>query len=695
MRRAALIMVTLELCALFACLAIPSCTGAGSSVSCLENDLELDFSQTQFSFVGPMESWFVFKFKATNVGVNTILVHSDNYCEENPAGHFMCAPQGDTLLAPGEAMWFKMVLEPSALGYDPNVPQIINRTLNAVFYDRLANWDAPYNSFSVTKTIQITVVNQALQGNVVIQGVTVDEDGKALPNVNIDIGGYGAKLPVQSDGAGSFSFSLAESSVYFLIAQKDGYRSATVEIERDNLQPSYTVVLAREESTLTIDSSLIHSVQGSIGFWRCTATADESKLLLVNGMENWANEALKPQSKLYLLNTDSGQVIWTADMGWESWSADITDDGEYAVYGTKLEGFQTGPAGFINSVSLLDGEDGSTVWVKNITTQNFPNTTQGEFYTRAVKFSHSGDYIFVPVHYEYCYLLNREDGSIVWSKWVGSEVRELIFTENDQYIYIPTSGGWLYKVRTSDGSEVWKQWIGSWAFINGFNLSPNEAYIAVGTKGGTFSVINTQDGSVRFTDETHSGGVTCVFSPDSAKVLVGGNLLTMYDLDGNALWRCYQEGADVRFSADGTLIFTSNGGVFDSYGTLLYDILPSGDRFTKVGWINSDATRYIFAVQEIDSQGNIIEVYNIETQVTTEVTPTPTPTIPISPSSTPAPSSTLPPSLLPSSSSSSSNSPTPTTTPTIPELSITTIIILLTLTIPFTILSRKNKAKHL
>jgi hypothetical protein len=114
---------------------------------------------------------------------------------------------------------------------------------------------------------------------------------------------------------------------------------------------------------------------------------------------------------------------------------------------------------------------------------------------------------------------------------------------------------------------------------------------------------------------------TCRFSADSTKVLVGGNLLTMFDLNGNVLWRCYQEGKDMQFSGDGKLVFTSNGGVYDCNGTFLYDILPGADRSSKVGWINSDATRYIFARQDTNSiePVNVIEVYSIET--TTETIP--------------------------------------------------------------------------
>jgi len=584
----------------------------------LEDDLALDFSQTQFSFTDPMDLWFVFKVKATNVGTKDLLIHFNQHCIENPGRVPVCAPQGDTLLAPGESMWFKMILSSDECGYDPNTPQTVNRTLYMEFTDNNNNWAYPNNTFSVTNTIQIKVVNrESIEGSVIIQGTTVDEEGTPIPYVEIDLGGYGAKVPISSDATGHFSYSIAESSVYFLIAQKEGYRAAYVEIDGSNIQDSYTVTLTREQSSLAVNAALTNSITGNIGFWRCAATADESKLLLVNGMENWQNESIKTQSKLYLLNTSTGKILWIHDMGWESWSVDITDDGEYAIFATKLEGWQTGPEGFVNYIRLLNGTDGSTIWEKEITTDEFPATTQGEFYSRGVKFSHNGNYIFVSVYGEYAYLLNRADGSIKWHAWVGSEVREIIFTKDDQYVYVPTASGWLYKVSTSDGSEVWKQWIGCWPYVNGFDISSNEAYIAAGTKAGYVTVISTSDGTIKFTLDMHSATATCRFSPDGTKIVAGGDLLTMFDLNGNVLWRLYQEARDIHFSGDGELIFTSNGGVFDSNGTMLYDILPEGDRSTKVGWINSDATCYIFAVQDTNSiePTNVIEFYFIETNM--------------------------------------------------------------------------------
>ena len=72
----------------------------------------------------------------------------------------------------------------------------------------------------------------------------------------------------------------------------------------------------------------------------------------------------------------------------------------------------------------------------------------------------------------------------------------------------------------------------------------------------------------------------------------------LFDLNGNVLWRYYHMAEDIRFSSDGKLIFIGNGGVFDAQGTMLYDILPGGGRSIKVGWINSNATRYISAIQD-------------------------------------------------------------------------------------------------
>lgn len=103
-------------------------------------------------------------------------------------------------------------------------------------------------------------------------------------------------------------------------------------------------------------------------------------------MENWEDESLKNQSKLYLLDTSTDEILWTHDMGWESWSADITDDGRYVVFGTHSYPGQTG---FTHYIRLLNGIDGSMIWTKEFTPENFPGTRAGFCdCSNAVKFKH-------------------------------------------------------------------------------------------------------------------------------------------------------------------------------------------------------------------------------------------------------------------------------------------------------------------
>jgi len=628
MKKKSVIIGVFGLCVMLACATNQTIIVSSFSPSpCLADDLLFDFSETNFFFVDPLESWFVFKFKVTNMGTNSLLLGSRCSCNvgDEAVGLPLLAPQGETPLEPGESMWIKILpAGGEGCGYDPNVLQTVTRTFHIEIQDNDANYD-PWEANQVTteKEIQIEVVNrETLEGDILLQGVVVDGQGSPIPYAQIDIGGYGANLPMACDDDGCFSYSIAQTSAYFLTAYKEGYRPTTIEVDGSDVQDFYTITLENEPSPLSISSSLMNTIEGNIGFWRCAATADESKLLLVNGMENWENESLKNQSKLYLLDTSTGEVLWTHDMGWESWSADISDDGRYVVFGTKLEGFQTGPEGFVNYIRLVDGENGTTLWQKEITTENFPCTTHGEFYTRGVKFSHSGEYIFVPIHCEYGYLLNSADGSLLWCKWVGANIREVIFTQDDQYVYVPSGAGWLYKLRVNDASEVWKQWIGTWAYVGGFDISSDEQHIAVGTKVGYLTVINTADGSIRFSMDIHNGHAHCRFSPDGTKVAVGGEGLMMLDLDGNLLWRYVSGGMiDIRFSGDGSFITVEDGVVFDVYGMPIHDItsgeLPPG-YYNQVSWLNSEGTRFICALRDTPASGReIIGVYSIETSVDT------------------------------------------------------------------------------
>ena len=579
-----------------------------------ENSFALDFSESRFKFIYPMDRRY-FTFKGTNNGTKNILARIDQAECIPPLGYVhVTTPQGTNYLAPGESIWFRLVLgEP--YGAPGSTEGTYNFTVSMRFNIYLPDVIPPIDDTYIfmNKSLQIEYINRNyLPGDVVIQGRVVDKKGFPISDCPIDIETPGGGLAgTRTDGKGYFSYSIAESEAYFLIIQKPGYRAVTLEIDGDNVQDFYNITLTKETEDMSIRSTLINSVKGNIGFWRCAATADESRLLLVNGMENWVDESLKKQSKLYLLDTNTGEVIWTHKMGWESWTADITDDGKYVVFGSLLQWPRAGPKGFVNFIRLLNGTDGSIIWQKNITSEEFPEYWEdGQSYTRGVKFSHNGEYIIVAVEFDYVYLLKRSDGSIKWRKWVSQNVREFLFTHDDQYVYISAGNGQLYKVRVEDGSEVWKQWTGAWAVVNGLHLSSDEQLIAVGTKGGWLSVINTTDGSIKFSGY---GSINC-FSPDGTMIAIDGDpALTVLDLNGTLLWKYHRCGpCDIHFSGDGKLMFVATGQIFNAYGTLLHEIGVNQERISHVGWINSDATRFIWAVRDTPTTENVIEVYRIE-----------------------------------------------------------------------------------
>jgi len=98
----------------------------------LEGNLALDFSESKFYFVYPMDR-LSFRFKGTNVGIKNIVGGMDQ-CYGTPVNYVhVIAPQGTNLLAPGESMWFKVLLGAEPYGSEPTPEGKYNFTLHLRF----------------------------------------------------------------------------------------------------------------------------------------------------------------------------------------------------------------------------------------------------------------------------------------------------------------------------------------------------------------------------------------------------------------------------------------------------------------------------------------------------------------------------------------------------------------------------------
>jgi hypothetical protein len=254
-KKTSVIIGVFGLCVMLAC-ATSQTIIVSSLVSqnpCLADDLLFDFSETQFYFVDPLDSWFVFKFKVTNMGTKSLLLGAQCSCNvgDEVVGLPLLAPQGETPLEPGESMWIKILpVGGEDLGYDPDVLQTVTRTFHIEIQDNNANYD-PWeaNQVTVEKEIQTEVVNrETLEGDVLIQGMVVDGQGNPIPYAQIDIGSYGVNLPMACDDDGYFSYSIAQSSAYYLTAREEGYRPTTIEVNGSDVQDFYTITLEQETS---------------------------------------------------------------------------------------------------------------------------------------------------------------------------------------------------------------------------------------------------------------------------------------------------------------------------------------------------------------------------------------------------------------------------------------------------------------
>jgi len=569
------------------------------------SDFRLDFSQTQTSYTIPIDApnnGPQFKFKGTNQGRITYRPHLN---AASSGRSLLIQPQGDPDVAPGQAIWFKVLVEGSRVGRPFNPGGTYTLPVQVSISDNLHP-----GGTQISRSVNITVrvLDQNMSGPVHLSGQVRQSGDGGLSGADVYLGTCCGQTRTRSGASGSFSFNVAQASSYWLSAHKNAYRSAYRRLSGAGAGSLHQLDLRPER--WTVQTTPLTRLYGQIGFWRSAASADESKLLLCNGMENWPNPSLKRSSKLYLYNLARGTQLWSHNMGWESWSCDLTDDGAWAVFATDLAG-SGGPQSFVR---LLDGQTGRTIWTKPCTDAEFPGSTGPQVYSRGVKFSHSGNAILVGVEQEYVYLLNRADGSVRWRRRVSQNVREIIFSRDDRFVYVPAGSGWLHKLRVSDGGEVWRKWIGSWAYLNGFNLSPDGRWLAVGTKSGDLTVLNATSGAIRFRKEYQGLGVCCRFSPDSQSLIVSGSHCGLYllDLNGNVRWMYYACAHDVRFGPGGRWLAANirRGAFFDAQGTLLSS-LSSQDSSSLVGWMNSTGTRYVLAMKDVAGRQEVLSIHSL------------------------------------------------------------------------------------
>ena len=458
-------------------------------------------------------------------------------------------PQPNALyLGPGESNQLYTFLDVLYGGLDLDHANQVTRRWTYTFQDQDSGREVSWSSTWELATWDWDALPQA--GGV--QGRVVDQDGQPVSGARVALysaastGYRDLEVSTTSDAQGYFSLPLpAVRDHFFLLASAQGYLYGFATLD-EGTQVSAEITLSRGEPGQVRLRPLV-ARQEDIGFWRGVMAADGSKFLVVQGMENWGDPGRRSRCQLRLYSI-SGDLTWALDMGGQSWAADLSADGRYAVYATLAES-----SGEANHFALVDAAGGREVWRRQV--EDLPASGQAVLSDpkcREIVFNHAGDLIALGTDAGDLYFLDRDTGQVRAHAFLYGMVRRILFAPDDSVAFVSSGDGYLYAVRPGDGGILWRSFVEAWAYTRGLDLSPDGQYLAVAAKTGFGVLVRTSDGSRVFSRFTGNFNTYVArFSPQGEGVFFGSKVHGVFlDLSGRPLWYTRKAHA-AAFSPDG------------------------------------------------------------------------------------------------------------------------------------------------
>ncbi|MCL5962710.1 MAG: hypothetical protein M1358_25935, partial [Chloroflexi bacterium] len=591
----------------------------------------------------PLDRWLQHRFKVRYSDVVTdplgveidFSARSSTGTSVTPTQELPAFPQPNRLyLSTGEEqvvtifldeIWGEIKGQPT-----PFPPGVLTRTVSFNFSANIGG--TPYYA-QVPVTYIVTTLDQSapITGSYLVQGTVIDNLGAPASGTSVVLGTGTYSRNTVTGPDGWFSFLVPPHPNWALSASKTGYGPAFLDVGTVLTSPApVSVTLALNPSVgFRIAATETATVTTSIGFWRGIVSSGEDKVLLTNGMENWSDPSLKPLSTLYLYNLD-GTPIWSRGMGWESWGADLSDDGSLAAYVNEKNVPADQEQG---KVRVIDVTTNTPLWTRAYTDSVFNTTTGDLVVSKEARFSHSGQYLAVGSGNGDVFLLSSGDGTLAWRHFTEGQVRKILWSSDDQYLYVGSGDGRLYKLRAGDGVEDWASAsdIWSWPFTYGLALSPDGSRIAVGTKTGWLTVISTASGAVLWTFDMDGTVSWLDWSPDGQHLVAGGGgnqSVSLFTADGTRLWRSGVYSQSGRFSQDGSYVMAQSGGNLFFYslsaeqlGTIPTSIRGGG----QFAYLNNAGDRIVAAARDMVSGTVGISFLEVATTTVAASPPPPPP----------------------------------------------------------------------
>ncbi len=600
----------------------------GKKISGIDT-LEINFEPLPLVLL-PLDKIIKYKFNVKNSGTKTLIVDFDGEIVEpfkqvlgsvtpEPKRLYLEPGKSAAIIAKFDEKWGKL---PNFIPGSNPIPGKYQRKIQWTFTDVKNN---KKKNFFVT--IEYTVLNdQQINGDFNVSGKVVDDRGVPKTETKVILSTGNWKTSTTTNEEGNFSFiNLPKRNDWLLTATEDLndpnaehcipqpppgpacpkslQKRAFAFVHKD--QSNYQLVM---KDPLNKGSfHVLKSMKTDIGFWTGDVDEDENFVLLINGMENW-NKIPKSESRLFLF-TLNGELVWTYDLPWEGWNADLSSDGKYAAFVTSGCSKKTKcPFG------VLATQTGQPLWInqsKNIKVTEFP-----ELDTKEIQISNNNKYLAVGGVDGTLILFELKTGKILWSQFIYGQIRGILFDKNDKFIYAGTGDRNAYKLRVEDGSVVWKTNIGSWPYVGAFKLTNDENLLASGGKYGDLTVIQTQSGEIHFYEDMKDIVSWLDFSPDGKYLIAGGGgqyATTLFDIENSKkVWRLEGFTHQGNFSPDGKYIMMGDKNIrlVDISGNDLARI-TSSEKGCRPGcggifsYVSKDGSKIIFTRRDIDPSDSV------------------------------------------------------------------------------------------
>ena len=530
----------------------------------------------------PLKKIMKHRIKVTNSGTSSLYMEfRTEVIAPYPMVIETVTPEPSFLwLEPGESEYIYTKMDekwgeiPAFLPWETNEIGSHERTYRWTFTDKDTNasktWDItiPYTIVETKRHVMeqpgdrsiskdTPLRGDGVSGPITFGGIVVNEIGEPLSGMEVVLSSGNWDTTISQTGDdGRFSFqNLPDRDDWVIFAQTPSFGLTSLMSDSasyEDTRRARALSFAKESSqqiTLTLvspkakaDYRLLNYNEPDVGYWRGDVDDAGTKILLINGMENWSSDYPQQETKsLVSLFTMDGELAWSYKMGWEGWGVSLSNDGNYAAFTTSNcsgKANRPVPDGACGKFGVLDASDGSEVWTK--AAEEVTETTHPKLGSKEVQISNTNKYLAVGATEGTFLLYDLMTGELIWSVFIRGQVRGILFDESDKYIYAGSGDGYTYKLSASDGSVIWKTYNGSWPYLGAFKFSKQGDLLGVGGKYGDLAIIDTETGELVLFKDMDDIVSWLDFSPDGKHLVAGGGgqyALTLFDIyTGEKIW---------------------------------------------------------------------------------------------------------------------------------------------------------------